>query len=552
MIKTSKEKLPAYLHYYIKRVIGIKVELFDSPQPCLIKADKQQIGLPLSNETLEQFLGPEFVKHAPLELLFSILIGLAYHEAAHLLSGDKNVDPHILNNIICDSNDFNFVPDTWKGSIPFTISLMNTTYQQGADLNNTQLGKPEEKLQALIHMAITYLRKLRIRLKGNDLRDLPKDHILHPYFQEIKSIMRTARKAKIDERPDLVKQLYEVLKRFWNNTQSNSNPKRTLDSALKEMEPEIRIQLSGKDAQKLTKILQQLGTMKTISNELKRTASQVIRLETIEEDKRNKGALKKVKELGDLGSKITIEEPVFSAGSIEIKSEVVSKLRRALKPLLFERAIARRKPSIVGNRFAPSHFHEIKTQPNNPRIRKDIVKIGRAEVETEIVLCFDRSGSMNGEKEDICKEIAGTFYMALKTVSKAEISILGFDTDVGLIKGKKRDFTNDVLSKISTGLSARGGTDFPLALYQSLQTISESKAYKKIVIMLTDGDVHGEIDIEDLIRYAKMVNTKVITIGITGSDTDSLQDYLGKNQVIYVDEIQNLPNEMNQLILRLI
>ena len=66
------------------------------------------------------------------------------------------------------------------------------------------------------------------------------------------------------------------------------------------------------------------------------------------------------------------------------------------------------------------------------------------------------------------------------------------------------------------------------------------------------GNHIGEIDIEDLLRYAKIIDTKIITIGISGSDKDSLQNHLGKNQVIYVNDIQDLPTEMNKLILRLI
>ena len=103
MVKARLEKLPTYVNYYVKRVIGLKVILNDSPQPCSINTQKPIIELPMSKETLGIFLGEEFVEHAPIELLFSIVIGLAYHEAAHLMSGEKHVEPHLLDNIINDS-----------------------------------------------------------------------------------------------------------------------------------------------------------------------------------------------------------------------------------------------------------------------------------------------------------------------------------------------------------------------------------------------------------------------------------------------------------------
>ena len=149
MVKANIKKLPAYVNYYVKRVIGINVILNDSPQPCSINTEKPIIELPMTQETLGMFLGPEFVEHAPVELLFSIVIGLAYHEAAHLMSGEKHVEPHLLDNIINDSNDFTYVPEQWKGSMPFTISLINTTYQQGMDFKGVPVSTSEEKLQAL-------------------------------------------------------------------------------------------------------------------------------------------------------------------------------------------------------------------------------------------------------------------------------------------------------------------------------------------------------------------------------------------------------------------
>jgi len=542
MVKTSIEKLSAYADYYIKRVIGLDVALADSQQPCSITTKQPIIELPMTRETLVEFLGPEFVKHASVELLFSIVIGLAYHEAAHLMSGEDHVEPHILDNIINDSNDFTFVPKKWKGSMPFTISLINTTYCQGMDFKNIPTGTKEEKLRALIHMAITYMRKLRIRNNGKDIRNLPQKHPLEQYFERIKPIMREARKAKIKNRPDLVKQLHEVLKDFWENTNDHNSQQQPFEEVLSAAQPEIRIELTAKDVKRLKQGLEKLGTMNTIAGELKRTANAVIIQEAREEKRKDELPIKRIDELDNLGSRISKEEPDISAYPVEVNFELVRKLRRALKPLLFERFFSRRKPSLVGTRFAPSHFHEIKTQPKKPRIRKAVFRIGRAEVETEIILCFDRSGSMSGDKEEVCKEVAGTFYQALETIPNAKIQILGFDTEVSIIKRNGETHSHHVLSKISAGLSARGGTDFPLALYCALQTAKKSRAHEKIVFMLTDGYINGSISLDDLNRYAKHLNTRVITIGISGSDEKIFKDQFGRDNVIYIEDIHTLPN----------
>jgi len=546
MVKTSIEKLSAYVNYYVKRVIGLDVTLNDSPQPCSINTKKPTIELPMSKETLGIFLGPEFVDHAPVELLFSIVIGLAYHEAAHIMSGEKHVKPHLLDNIINDSNDFTFVPEQWKGSMPFTISLINATYRQGMDFNDIPVDTKEEKLQALIHLSVTYMRKLKVNNNGKDVRNLPKNHELSPYFEKIKKIMRAARKAKIEDRPEMVKQLHEVLKEFWENITKGNPRKQSLEEALDAAQPEIRIELTSEDVKKLKHALEKLGTMKKIAGELKRTAHAVVIIEKQEEAKKDAEALKRLRNLGDLSSSITNEEPDIRTKPVHVNRELARKLKQAIKPLLFERSLTRKKPSLIGTRFAPSHFHEIKTQPEKPRIRKAVFRIGRAEVETEIVLCFDRSGSMGGDKEEICKEAAGTFYMAIEAIPQAKIRILGFDTEINFIKGNGNTRNMNTLSKIASGLSARGGTDFPLALYHAIKTIEKSRAYKKIIFMLTDGDITGSIHLDDLGRYAKHLNTRVITIGISGSDEMMLRKQLGKENVIFIEDIHMLPNVLRE------
>ena len=174
--------------------------------------------------------------------------------------------------------------------------------------------------------------------------------------------------------------------------------------------------------------------MQKVKGELKRTAISVSIQETHDEQKKNQEAVKRIHELGDLGSKVSAEEPDNDAQPVNVNQDIVRKLRRALKPLLFERSFARRKPSSIGTHFSPLHFHEIITRPNEPRIRKAIHRIGRASVETVLILCFDRSGSMSGNTETVCKEVAAAFYQAVEGIPQADMSIFGFDTEVTLIK----------------------------------------------------------------------------------------------------------------------
>ena len=70
------------------------------------------------------------------------------------------------------------------------------------------------------------------------------------------------------------------------------------------------------------------------------------------------------------------------------------------------------------------------------------------------------------------------------------------------------------------------------------------------IFRLTDGDIHGSVDLDDLLRYARHHKIGVFTIGVEGSDKESLQQQLGKTQVIYVEDIHDLPEKMRKLAIR--
>jgi hypothetical protein len=439
-MNTNQEKLKKlqdYIRNYVKRVIGANYQVIDSPNPCSIKKKEPEIHLPMTETTLSEFLGEEFVKNAEPQLLFSIVIGLAYHEVAHLESGEQDVKPHLLNNVICDSNDLNYVPDHWKGSIPFTLALINTTHKQSPDTNQIPLNTPTDKLQALIHLTITYMRKLRIKNNQQNTRSLPQKHPLFNHFEKAKLIAKKARTAPIPQRPKLVKELHRILKAFWTEEKQKDPQLPSLNKILSGVKKEIRIKLSAKDAEDLLQTLKQSGSMQGIKAEFDKTVILVKVEEQKEEQKKTQRAIKLIESLGDGHSGESEEVQDSDTPPVEVDEAIVARLRKALQPLLFERSIKRRKPSVIGSKFCPGNFYQVKTNPEQPRIRKEVRKISRALDETEIILCFDRSGSMTGEKEETTKQVAGTLYKAISTIPKAKIQIMGFDEKVVLIKGSK-------------------------------------------------------------------------------------------------------------------
>ena len=70
--------------------------------------------------------------------------------------------------------------------------------------------------------------------------------------------------------------------------------------------------------------------------------------------------------------------------------------------------------------------------------------------------------------------------------------------------------------------------------------------------MLTDGDISGQIVVDDLMRYARVIKTEVITLGLLRCDINNIKEQLAGTQVIYIDDIHTLPEELRRAALKVV
>ncbi len=524
------DNLASHIDWYLRRVIGVDLKLIDRAQPGVEVTKGNKIHLPVSEQTLSDFLGEEFVKKASQELLFSIVIGFAYHECGHILSGENHrLQPLALNNLICEANDFTFVPNRWPGSIPYTLTAVNVTYHQMEDIDNLPLETNRDKLSVLFLMVLMFLRKLRIKYKQKEVRKLPEDHPLHDYFERLKPILVEARRCKVEERPALLKSLFSIFQDFW------VEPNEVIQLVLEEAEraSRLRVPLSGEEAARLESQIQKAGIQKDLV---------FIGEEIRKEGKSEKSSL-------SIKRNHSVEEIVEREKKPKVDEKLAGEVRRILRPLFFSRTIARRTASVVGSSFHPGRFYEIKTRPGNARIHRDVLRIKRQIDESLVILCFDRSGSMGCDgKSQVCQEVAATMYTALVAIPRCEIKLLGFNEDVARIKEGKS--LSGVLSSIPVALSPEGGTNLPLALHECLKMAKEVKAQTKLIVMLTDGDITGTYAIRDLLEQAHRLSIEVICIGIQGSDLKDLVSAFGYRNVVYVKDARRLGKELKRVIVK--
>jgi uncharacterized protein with von Willebrand factor type A (vWA) domain len=215
-----------------------------------------------------------------------------------------------------------------------------------------------------------------------------------------------------------------------------------------------------------------------------------------------------------------------------------------------ERSLKRRRASVVGTSFSPSHFHQIKTNPDSAKIRKANLRIQRGLDEVVIALVFDRSGSMaSGKKETVAQQTAAIFYKALCSIPKAQIYLLGFNDVPVIVKGRHQLSLTTVPRRIPLALKAKGGTDFPLALKVAINLLEKITGYKKIIFTLTDGDVVGSDDPSELLKEAIRRNIDVFITAVEGSDYLELTSQFGKTNVIKIDHISDLPFQIKKLVM---
>ncbi|MCY6371596.1 VWA domain-containing protein [Clostridium ganghwense] len=156
-------------------------------------------------------------------------------------------------------------------------------------------------------------------------------------------------------------------------------------------------------------------------------------------------------------------------------------------------------------------------------------------------LVIDRSGSMDGAKIDLAKEAAARSLDALR--EKDEIGVLTFDdSQYWVVERQKAADKKKIRNDIGT-IRSGGGTSILPALEEAYQSIKQSNAKIKHIILLTDGQ--GERNgFDELIDRMNKDNITVSTVSV-GQDSDRLLleniAKRAKGRFYYTDEGTNIP-----------
>ncbi|MBR5518407.1 MAG: VWA domain-containing protein [Clostridia bacterium] len=160
---------------------------------------------------------------------------------------------------------------------------------------------------------------------------------------------------------------------------------------------------------------------------------------------------------------------------------------------------------------------------NNPKFSLDWYQ-EHMICERDVVLVLDVSGSMDGNKIAETKEAAKKFVDTV-IVENARISLVTYDSSVDVVNG----FTTNQSQLISSidGLYTRGSTNIDGALQTAESLLSTSKAKKKFIVLMSDGEPNvGRVG-DELINYANTIKNQdiyIYTLGFfdsPGSNTEA-------------------------------
>jgi cobalamin biosynthesis protein CobT len=240
----------------------------------------------------------------------------------------------------------------------------------------------------------------------------------------------------------------------------------------------------------------------------------------------------------------------YSQQPVTASSGVVAKLTANLKGLLQAQGLSRNTPSASGNRIARSRLHRIRTGEAKLFLRNASQK----QVNTAIHLLLDISGSMDGRRLAIAKDVVFALVKALAHQRGINLALTLFPafypynpdiTNTGivypvaeLIKHGQRP-----TSTLPWPGYNYGCTPLAESLIYALSTMVQLSETRKIVLLITDGEPNDSITAKTALDEAASLGIEVATIGIEGLYNVSLFPICE-----IVDRVEHLPQKAFKLL----
>jgi hypothetical protein len=534
---------------YIHRTIGLyPCHIAESHQPRVRPAVPTDPGkvpsmwLPFTQDSMDRWMNKGFVDSCNHRDMIAFLRGMAYHESAHLLSGEPWVvieEPsgnvwwsrdaftkgpsgdrvqHFFLNLVNDVNDFTFVPTKWVISVPYTSFLVESLWynspsndpaewidmQEKALIEAKKLwdelcAKPDvdpgpeptpmtagvSEIRRFINMYLHFMRNLKIKYTGNaPVRTLPPSDSAHKIFNDkiiplVKAIRTPA--CTMDTRAQKCLALRNICREYYATVKTDDDPE--FEDLFQDPEATSLPETSPK------------------SDEEPEGEQPVPNFPPGEDPdplNRTKGSSKEGKFKLNDAEKI----PNVDLG-------IAREIAKTLNARLAARRIQRRpSTSGKGKRISRRRLPDLYTKEDKSRLFTPPFIPDPYTADGHVVAVWDRSGSMGGvpirnELKAACTLFAGLFF-----IPKFKVTYIEFGSPAEVIFEDKPNDLKKGIEKISKHLQARGMNDVAHGASIGLDILKDSRAHRKVLIVANDGDLdsmeHDMLDELDRARSLKI------------------------------------------------
>jgi hypothetical protein len=448
-----------------------------------------------------------------------------------------------------------------------------------------------------------YRGLLTFKWEGEWVTEYPEDHVLHNVFHDLKPIIYEARsywepdeEVFAETRLQMAKDMYERIKKWWVEEMGQDEdtferpepPPSGGGGALGGLGMGGGGSVgggtgSGPDLEDMTD--EEIAEMQEALDEMDLESGVGDAADDFDKMKDDKAAEdrakeeKEDKELEDkfgkkslsMGDKRGIPahlKPLIGGGgyavppthsgrhTIKVSESAVMQLRRYLKILIHERKLGSRKAVKRGTSLYPPNFYQIKTDIKRAEVMTDNLAMDVGDARTDIVMLFDRSGSMCSTQEwgtsaDVARNVMAHLYMGTWGIKEINLVLGGFgdgdENDNGLLDmvhpGMSRE---DTLKMIYDVLTPNAGNNLPAAIKVGLDMLELSKAPRKYLMLLHDGDEWGTYNLDEQYRRAKRMGVKIFIFGIDGAPRAKSVTYA--DAYTFVDNPIHLPKYFQRMI----
>lgn len=168
-------------------------------------------------------------------------------------------------------------------------------------------------------------------------------------------------------------------------------------------------------------------------------------------------------------------------------------------------------------------------------------RVEKKEINTEIAICVDMSGSMRfDDKALMASKALYATAESLSHIRDLRLHILGFyDNSVIELHRSPSPLSSRM------GIIPDGGTACAAAIHEAARSFSRNPRARKIIIMITDGDANDPDNFEEGIKELKKNGVDILGVGIRD---DHILNYLPTDECRVIQSIDELAEALLTMI----